>query len=62
MRWSWAALGVLLLVVGGVWILQGVGALEGSFMTGRSVWAWIGSATALAGVLVLVFARRRDPS
>jgi len=29
-------------LVGTVWILQGVGALPGSFMTGDMLWAWIG--------------------
>jgi hypothetical protein len=29
-------------LVGIVWVLQGVGVLPGSFMTGDMLWAWIG--------------------
>jgi hypothetical protein len=29
-------------LVGLIWILQGFGALPGSFMSGDMVWAWIG--------------------
>ena len=28
--------------VGLVWVLQGIGALPGSFMTGDMLWAWLG--------------------
>ena len=45
--------GVILLVVGGVWIGQGVGWIEGSFMTGEAVWAVIGAvALAVGGWLI----------
>jgi hypothetical protein len=49
-------LGVILLVIGGVWIFQGSGLLKGSFMTGQSLWLWIGIVCAFAGVLLLVSA------
>lgn len=29
-------------LVGVVWVLQGIGALPGSFMTGDMLWAWLG--------------------
>jgi hypothetical protein len=29
-------------LVGLVWVLQGVGMLPGSFMTGDMLWAWLG--------------------
>jgi drug/metabolite transporter (DMT)-like permease len=41
--WIRRAIAVVLLVVGVVWVLQGVGVLEGSFMTGEIVWAFIGA-------------------
>jgi hypothetical protein len=47
-------LGVMLLVIGTVWIFQGSGLLKGSFMTGQSLWLWIGICCAFAGVLLLV--------
>jgi hypothetical protein len=51
--------GVLMVLLGGVWFLQGVNVLPGSFMTGQTQWAIYGGALALAGVLVIVWARRR---
>ena len=34
--------GVLLLLLGAVWIGQGLGYIKGSFMTGAMQWFWIG--------------------
>jgi hypothetical protein len=56
--------GVLLMLAGGVWILQGVGILPGSFMSGQMQWAYNGTVTALMGAGLLVFAyrpRRKTP-
>jgi len=47
-------IGVVLVVVGGVWIAQGTGALGGSFMSGEAVWAVIGVIVVLLGVALLV--------
>ena len=44
----------MLLVVGGVWFFQGVGVIEGSFMTGEALWAVIGAVCVVAGVALLV--------
>lgn len=46
---------VLLIGMGIVWILQGVNILPGSFMTGQIQWAYRGAASAIAGLLLLVF-------
>jgi nitrate reductase gamma subunit len=51
-------IGVVLCLVGAVWIGQGVGAIHGSFMTGEAVWAVIGGVALLFGVSLLVGARR----
>lgn len=52
-------LGVLMVVVGGVWTAQGLGYLGGSPMTGVAVWAIVGPVVAGLGVaLVLVGLRR----
>jgi hypothetical protein len=51
--------GVLMVLLGGVWFLQGVNVLPGSFLTGQTQWAIYGGALAIAGVLVIVWARRR---
>jgi hypothetical protein len=50
--------GVLLLFVGCVWILQGINVLPGSFMTGQTKWAVIGTITAIVGIGLVVLARR----
>jgi hypothetical protein len=50
-------LGLLLLLVGAVWTLQGVGILHGSAMTGHARWALLGPIVALAGVVLLGRAR-----
>jgi uncharacterized membrane protein YcjF (UPF0283 family) len=49
--------GGLLILIGIIWILQGVNILPGSFMTGQMKWAYIGAASALAGVVLLVIGR-----
>lgn len=53
--------GALMIVVGGVWTLQGVGVLPGSVMSGVALWAFLGPIVALAGVALLVWGimRRR---
>jgi hypothetical protein len=58
--------GVVLILVGLVWIGQGIGIIHGSFMTGDAVWAFIGSVTLVVGLVLIGVAasrrdRRRDP-
>ncbi|MGH8911684.1 MAG: hypothetical protein ACRDVD_04160 [Acidimicrobiia bacterium] len=55
---TWA--GLLLVVVGVVWLLQGLGLVEGSSMTGVALWAIIGPIVALVGVGLLIMAARRS--
>jgi hypothetical protein len=42
--------GVIAILVGAVWILQGAGVLPGSFMTGQSMWLVIGIIVAGLGL------------
>lgn len=51
-------LGVILVLVGGVWTLQGLGYLKGSQMTGVTLWAVLGPILAAVGVALLVRAAR----
>jgi hypothetical protein len=51
--------GVLLLLIGVVWIGQGLGYIKGSFMTGAMQWFWTGLACALVGAGLLVYSARR---
>ena len=52
-------LGTVLLLVGLLWVFQGLGIVGGSFMTGQSQWLYIGLATAVAGVALFAWAARR---
>ena len=56
------ALAILCDLTGGIWILQGVGILPGSFMTGDIVWAAIGSVLLLVSGLLLWSAYRPTTS
>ncbi|WP_370945276.1 hypothetical protein AB5J62_40275 [Amycolatopsis sp. cg5] len=59
-RWVLLALGVLLALIGAVWVLQGVGVLGGSFMTGSKLWFLIGLVALLGGVLLVAGTARRS--
>ena len=52
--WIRRAIAVALLVVGVVWFFQGVGVIEGSFMTGEALWAVIGVVCVVAGLALLL--------
>ena len=58
MRWALMVLGGLIAVIGGVWTLQGVGVLPGSFMTGQTFWAVAGLLTLVAGAALCYAATR----
>lgn len=51
-------LGVILVVIGGVWFIQGIGVLGGSFMSGTALWAVIGAITVFLGGSLLASTRR----
>lgn len=55
-RWGSLGLGVLLVLVGAVWCLQGIGLLTGSPMTGQQMWFAIGLAVGLVGLAFLAAA------
>ncbi|MDQ1431188.1 MAG: hypothetical protein QOF40_1790 [Actinomycetota bacterium] len=57
--WIRRVVAIVLLVVGAVWFFQGIGVIEGSFMTGEAIWAVIGVVCVLAGVALLVRPARR---
>jgi uncharacterized membrane protein HdeD (DUF308 family) len=59
MRIALSIAGVLLALVGCVWILQGINLLPGSFMTGQMKWAVYGAVSLVAGVVLLIAANRR---
>lgn len=57
-------LGILLVLGGGVWFLQGINVLPGSFMSGQTQWAINGGIAIVVGLGLLAFAnwRRARPS
>ncbi len=60
MRWVGLVIGILALLIGSVWTLQGLNILGGSVMSGRTIFAVIGPIIAIVGlVLVVVGARAR---
>ncbi len=59
MRGSRLVFGVILVVLGGVWFLQGINVLPGSFMTGSRFWAVAGAVVGVAGIALLLRAARR---
>ncbi len=54
-------LGVVCLLVGGLWTLQGAGIVPGSFMTGSRFWLGAGIALDLAGLYLLYRGVARQP-
>ena len=59
MRTARAVLGIVLLAAGGVWFLQGIRVLPGSFMTGSRFWAVTGAVVGLAGIALFLDGIRR---
>ncbi len=52
-------IGILLILGGGVWFLQGINVLPGSFMTGQIQWAINGGIAIVVGIVLLVLANLR---
>jgi hypothetical protein len=54
MRIALNIVGVLLMLVSGIWVLQGINVLPGSFMTGQIRWAVYGCIAIAAGIVLLL--------
>jgi hypothetical protein len=52
--WLPMVLGLLAIVLGTVWTLQGLNLLGGSAMSGVQMWAIIGPIVAIAGLILVV--------
>ncbi len=59
MKWVLIVVGALLLLVGAVWVLQGVNILQRSQMSGHLQWTAIGGVLAVVGVVLLVVGATR---
>jgi hypothetical protein len=60
MRWVWLILGILLVLAGVTWTLQGLDLLgqEGG-MNGQKIWAVIGPITAIIGLFLVRLGLRK---
>jgi hypothetical protein len=59
MKIVWNIVGILLILAGGLWFLQGVNVLPGSYMSGQSQWAIYGGLALLLGAGLIVYVDRR---
>jgi hypothetical protein len=59
MRIAGIIVGIILILLGGVWILQGANVLAGSVMSGHSQWLYIGIVVVIVGAGVLWWTLRR---
>lgn len=62
MRRVMIGIGVVLMLLGGLWILQGVGILGGSVMTGQMFWANVGTILLIVGIVLSALGLRRKPT
>ena len=51
--------GVIAILMGAIWILQGLNVLPGSFMTGHIIWTGWGAVLVAIGAGLLVWNNRR---
>jgi hypothetical protein len=56
--WLALGLGLLAVVAGTLWTLQGLGLVGGSAMSGETVWAIVGPVVAAAGLVAIVLGLR----
>ena len=59
MRWVFIVIGLLLVLSGLVWTLQGLDLLGGSAMSGETTWAVIGPITAAIGAALAWYGFKR---
>ena len=52
--------GALCVLMGVVWIFQGINVLPGSFMTGDINWSYRGGVLAVVGLIVLLLSLRKS--
>ncbi|WP_329068877.1 hypothetical protein [Amycolatopsis sp. NBC_01480] len=60
-RWISLVAGVILLLIGVLWTLQGSNVITGSGMSGQKLWFLIGLVAAVVGIVLLVAGARRSP-
>lgn len=61
MKRTLSIVGLVLILIGIVWILQGINILPGSFMTGQLFWAFMGLICLGLGTGALLVGQRKSP-
>ena len=59
MRIAGTIVGLILILLGGLWILQGSNVLAGSVMSGQSQWLYVGIVVVIVGLAALWWTYRR---
>jgi hypothetical protein len=59
-RITFVVLGVLALLLGLLWVGQGLGMIPGSAMTGDRMWFYIGAVIGVVGIVLLILGLRRQ--
>jgi len=59
MRIAGTIIGIILILVGGLWTLQGSNVIGGSVMSGQSQWLYVGIVLLIVGVIALWWTYRR---
>ena len=59
MRIARNIVGIILVLLGGLWIAQGSNLMPSTAMSGQSMWLWIGVLVLIAGGVALWWANRR---
>ncbi|UNK71409.1 hypothetical protein [Microbacterium sp. H1-D42] len=59
--WPFLVAGIVLVAIGVVWMLQGLNVLQGSVMSGSSLWGTIGPIVLIVGLVLIAMGilRRR---
>lgn len=60
MKWILNILGVLLVLIGIVWSLQGINLLLGSPMSGHIQYTYLGIVVGIVGIVLIFFTNRRS--
>ena len=59
MRILGSIIGIVMVLLGGLWILQGSNVLAGSAMSGQSQWLYVGIIVSIVGLAALWWFNRR---
>ena len=59
MRIAGNVVGIILVLIGALWIAQGANLMPNTVMSGQSMWLWIGVVVLVAGAVAIWWANRR---